>query len=129
MEDQNDFDLTEKEIEALHHLQLGKEDIKKARGYLMDFHHEIGSGMNHYKKAHELLEEVDRDKSADEISEMVPRDVIEGYWSWKLVEEFESHFYDPVSDAEESVRDRMADGEEHINEQIMEKDRKRKFWD
>lgn len=124
-----DDNLSDEEMEALHEMQLGKEDIRKAYGQLVQFHHNIGSGMNHFKKAADKLEEADMKNESDEVGEIVPKDVIEGYWTWKLIEEFEEDFFQDVMSTESDVREKLSDGEEHVNEQLMEKRRKENYFD
>lgn len=127
MSEKNDLSDTEKE--ALHQLQLGKENIRQAYGQLLEFHHNIGRGMNHIKKASDLLEEGGREDEAKEVSDVVPMNVMEDFWSWKLTDRFEDGMLNDVLEADSEVRENLADGERHINEKEMEQKRKEDYWD
>ena len=122
-------ELTETEIEALHELQLGKENIRKGYGKLLDFHHNIGRGINHFKKASELLDEAEKNEESKKVKDVIPENAIEDYWTWELVDKFEDKMLKHVLDVDSSVRDELADGERHINEKKMEEQRKDMYWD
>lgn len=121
--------LTEKEKEALHELQLGKENIRKAYGQLLEFHHNIGRGMNHIKQAADLFREAGRDEQAEKVGSVVPMNIMEDFWSWKLTDRFEDGLLKDVLDVDSEVRENLANGERHINEKQMEKERKEDYWD
>lgn len=121
-------ELTDEEKEALHQLQLGKENIRKAYGKLLGFHHDIGSGMNHFQKAADILEDADREES-EVIADIVPEDAVDECWTWEIVDKFEDGLLRDVLNADSSVREKMVDGERHINEYEMETRRKREYWD
>lgn len=121
-----DGNLDSTDIQALHELQLGMEKFKMAHGNLVEFHHNIGSGMEHYRRAMEMLED-SHPELAEEIAPELARGVVEGRWSWSIVEEFEEFFMENVREANNEVRDELADGEEHINEFMMEERRRDKY--
>lgn len=114
--------LSETELEALHELQLGKENLHKAHGNLIKFHHKIGRGMGHYDTAVDLLREEGHDDLADNLQNGMAMGVIEGRWSWSIVDEFEEFFLPTNLDAEADIRTELTDDsrERHINERLLE---------
>lgn len=121
--------LTEKEIEALHQLQLGKEHIRKAYGQLLGCHHEVGRGMNKIKKATEILEDCEREDLSEEVGSIVPANATSDRWTWEIVDDFEDNLLEDVLKTDKEVREELADGQRHINEEQMENMRKSSFWD
>lgn len=127
MSEKNNLSDTEKE--ALHQLQLGKENIRKAYGQLLEFHHNTGRGMNHMKEAADLLEEAGRKDEAEKVGDLVPANVMDDFWTWELTDQFEDGMLKDVLETDSEVRGSLADGDRHINEKEMEKERKENYWD
>lgn len=121
--------LTEKEKEALHELQLGKENIRKAYGDLLEFHHEVGRGMNHIKRSSDILSEEGKDEQAEKLADVVPMNVMNDFWTWELTDRFEDGLLKEVLDVDSEIRENLVDGERHINEKEMEEYRKENYWD
>ena len=128
MHDSVESELTEKEIEALHHLQLGREHLIRSRGALTEFHHQLGRGMMYYERAKEAFEESGNDALAEELFGPTSKGPLEGKWSSDLLEEIDDHFFDEVLAVESEIRDAIADGERHINEQQMERGRRERAY-
>jgi hypothetical protein len=62
---------------------------------------------------------------ADQIStELVGRNVIEGRWTFQLVEEYDDGYYAMFRSFEQEVRDELLDGRRHIFEAEMKEDRR-----
>lgn len=114
-------DLSQETVDALHELQLARENIYRAYGTLLSFHHRIGRAMNRYNNAIEQLEEAGHaDLAEQELMEPVSLGVIDDRWTWSLVEEFQDGFLDATLTAEARVRDELANGDRHIYEQHLE---------
>lgn len=113
-------ELSDEEIEALHYLQLGREHLLRSQGALLEFHHELGRGMDHYDAARELLMENGHEELAEDLYGPMSRGPFDGTWSSDIVEEAEAHFYPEVLAAEAAIRDELAEGERHIQERQME---------
>lgn len=128
MHDSAEADLTEKEIEALHHLQLGREHLIRSKGSLVEFHHQLGRGMMYYENAKQSLKEAGHEELAEDLYEPTSKGPVEGMWSSELVEEIERFFFSVALQVEEDVRDELAEGERHINEQQMERDRREREY-
>lgn len=128
MQDSVESELTDEEIEALHHLQLGREHLLRSRGALIEFHHELGRAMDHYEDAKDLFNEADREELAEELYDPTSKGPIEGMWSSELVEEITDFFFTEVLEVESEIRDELADGERHINEGQMERGRRERWY-
>jgi hypothetical protein len=115
-------ELTEEELTALHHCQLGVEHVHRAYGSLLDFHHRVGHAMDRFDEAERTLRAAGHDELADELRDRhLPAGVVDGRWSYEVVEAFEREFRDPVAAFEASVRERLADGRNHVAERRQQR--------
>jgi len=72
----------------------------------------------------DLLREAGHDRIADEISaDLVGRNIIEGRWSFQVVEEYDATYYDAFKRHERSAREELAEGRSHLFEAEMKEDR------
>ena len=52
-----------------------------------------------------LLDKADSEKLADQLrEEIIGRNVLDGRWTYQIVEEFDDLYYRPVEDAERRIR-------------------------
>ena len=73
----------------------------------------------------DLLREAGHGTVADEIStDLVGRNVIEGRWSFQLVEEYDATYYDVFKRHERTTREALADGRSHLFEAEMKQARR-----
>jgi hypothetical protein len=115
-------ELTETELTALHHCQLGIEHVHRAYGSLLDFHHRVGHAMDRFDEAERTLRAAGHDELADELRDRhLPAGVVDGRWSYEVVEAFEREFRDPVVAFEAAVRERLADGRGHVTERRQQR--------
>ena len=71
------------------------------------------------------LAEAGHDELADLVrAEVVGRNVLEGRWTFQIVEEFDDGYYDAVRQAEQRVLDELLEGRRHVFEAEM-KERRR----
>lgn len=111
------MELTEKEQQALHELQLGVENLYRGYGRLLDFHHAIGRGMDHLYDAEQLLRATGHEDRANMLrDDVLPIGVFDDKWSYEIVESFKREFLSEVSGFEQGVRTDLAGGTEHITE-------------
>lgn len=124
-------DLTDAEREALHELQLGVEQVYRAYGRLLGFHHSLGRGMDHLDEGERLLREAGHEAYADALRDRhLPAGAVGDQWSYELVESFRHGLLAAVSDFENEVREDLADGTEHVTErQQRRRWRERADWD
>ena len=91
-----------------------------ARGMLYAFHRLIGRADNELQEALDQLEEAGHAELADGLrGEVVGRNVIEGRWSFQIVEDFDDGYWTRFRDAERLVRDRLVGGRRHVYESTM----------
>lgn len=127
-------DLTERERAALHEVELGVENLHRAHGHLVSFHHSTGRAMDHLAEAEELLRECGHDSFADELrDEYLPRGVVAGpgaegggRWSYDILETFQETFLDDIVAFGRRVSEDVADGLRHAAERKQEADWKRR---
>jgi hypothetical protein len=122
--DRPDPELDDGERAALHDLQLGIEHLHRGYGHLLAFHHAVGRAMNRFDDAREELRESGHDGWADALrDDLLPAGVVEGMWTYEVVEAFADEFLDPAAGFEADVREELAGGQRHVTEH-----RQRRTW-
>ncbi|MEJ3404619.1 hypothetical protein WDJ51_07740 [Rathayibacter sp. YIM 133350] len=101
------------------------EAIEQARGNLYAFHRLTGTADLALGEAVDLLREAGRDELADRIErDLVGRNVLEGRWTFQVVEEYDDGYYSAFRTLETTVRDELMGGQRHIFESEMKEDRR-----
>lgn len=114
-------------VEAAGKVSEALEWIVRARGRLYDFHQMIGRADFLLEDAADLLEDAGHSKLAGMVREdIIGRNVLEGRWTYQIVEEFDRLYFDAVSDAERTVRDELLDGRTHVLEAELKEKRRSK---
>lgn len=104
-------------VEAVGKLTEALETTERARGALYDFHQLTGSSDEKAGEAVELLRAAGATQLADEIeADLIGRNVIEGRWTFQLVEEYDSGYYAAFREWERRVRDELVEGRPHLFE-------------
>lgn len=117
--------VTDATIEALGRYSAALEVIEDARGSLYRFHRLTGKADLAMGEAVELFREAGHHGIADRIDrEVVGRNVIEGRWTFQLVEEYDDGYYAAVRASERAARDELVGGRRHVFESEM-KERER----
>ncbi|MCS5715630.1 hypothetical protein NVV95_13845 [Herbiconiux sp. CPCC 205716] len=112
-------------VEALGKLSEALEVMEQARGFLYGFHRLTGKADLALGEAVGLLRDAGHDELADRIDrEVVGRNVIEGRWTFQIVEDFDDTYYTAFRDAERDARDQLAAGRRHLFEAEMKEDRR-----
>ncbi len=57
-------------------------------------------------------------------TELVGRNVLDGRWTFQLVEEYDDGYYRAFASAEKEVRDSLVEGRRHLYEAEMKEDRR-----
>ena len=100
--------------------------LERARGHLYDFHQLVGHADELLGDAAEQLRAAQRGEQADTVErEAVGRNVIDGRWTFQLVDEFEDHYYLPLRAVERQLRDELLAGRRHVFEAEMKQRRHR----
>ena len=112
-------------VEAVGKVSEAVEWLERARGALYDFHQMLGHVDFQMSDAEGMLRTAGHTEIADLIDrEVVGRNVLDGRWTFQIVEEFEDLYYDFVKSVERQVRDSLMDGKRHVFEAEL-KERRR----
>lgn len=112
-------------VEAVGLVSEALEYVERARGHLYSFHQLTGGADLKLGEAVDKLREAGHHQVADEIErEILGRNVLEGRWTFQVVEEYDATFWNPFRDMDQSVRDRLVQGRRHLFEARMKEDRR-----
>jgi hypothetical protein len=112
-------------VEALGKLSEAFEIVEEARGMLYGFHRRTGSADLALGEAVDLLREAGHRELADSIEEdLVGRNVLEGRWTFQLVEEYDAGYYEAFKVHERKARDELVEGRAHLFESEMKEERR-----
>lgn len=117
--------VTAETIEALGKLSEALEVIEEARGNLYRFHRLTGRADLALGEAVELFRAAGHGAIADELNEvLVGRNVLEGRWTFQIVEEYDDGYYTEFKSSEQEIRERLAGGRRHLFEAQMKETRR-----
>jgi hypothetical protein len=123
-------DLSETEADAVHEVELGIEWLRRAHGDLLGVHHKTGHAFDHFDEAVSLLAAAGHEDLADALLEdHLTSGVVDGRWTYDLVESFESGMYDDLNGFERRVREAITDGQRHVVERQQEQRWERRAGD
>jgi hypothetical protein len=112
-------------VEAVGRLSEAMEWVERARGHLYDFHQLMGHADLVTGEAVELLRACGQGELADDIDEhLVGRNVIEGRWTFQIVEEFDATYYGAFREGLAHVERELMGGRAHVFESEMKEDRR-----
>ncbi len=112
-------------VKALGSLSEALEATEQARGDLYAFHRLTGTADLTLGRAVEELRAAGHDDIADELDEvLVGRNVLQGRWTFQIVEEYDDGYYATFRRLEERARSRLAGGRRHLHEAEMKEDRR-----
>lgn len=112
-------------IDALGKLSEALEAVEVARGNLYAFHRLCGTADLALGDAVDLLRKAGHGALAERIDEeLVGRNVLEGRWSFQVVEEYDATYYSVFRGLEQLAREDLADGRRHLYEARMKEDRR-----
>lgn len=112
-------------IEALGTLSEALEVVEEARGQLYGFHRRSGLADLTLGKAIDQLRLAGHGELADEMTtDLLGRNVLEGRWTFQVVEEYDSGYYATFKQWDERARDALVQGRRHLFEAEMKQDRR-----
>ena len=124
-EHQRPADVDDATVEALGKLSEALETVEEARGHLYAFHRRCGTADLALGEAVEQLRETGHDRLATRIqSELVGRNVLDGRWSFQVVEEYDDTYYSTFRTLEQQARDELVGGRRHLFEAEMKEERR-----
>jgi hypothetical protein len=96
------------------------EQVERARGALFDAHQLIGGADGALDPVEKALRDSDLADLADELrQELVGLDVLEGRWTYQVVEEFDDGYYAAWQAWERRIREATVAGRRHVAEAEM----------
>jgi hypothetical protein len=112
-------------VEAVGKLSEAFEIAERARGHLYAFHQLTGRADFALGWAVTLLREAGHDQLADRITaDLIGRNVLEGRWTFQVVEEYDDGYYSLFREIERDVRDELLQGRRHVYEAEMKEARR-----
>jgi hypothetical protein len=112
-------------VEAVGTVSEALEWIERARGHLYEFHQLLGRADLLFGEAAGQLRDAGHEAEADTIdTEVVGRNVLDGRWTFQIIEEFEALYWEPVRACEQEIVERLMQGRRHVYEAEM-KERRR----
>lgn len=112
-------------VEALGKLSEALEVVEDARGHLYGFHRLTGTADLTLGEAVGQLRAAGHPELAEQIeAELVGRNVVEGRWTFQIVEEYDDGYYATFKRLEARARDELVGGRRHLFEAEMKEDRR-----
>ena len=104
-------------VDALGKLSEALEVVEHARGLLYGFHRLSGMADFALGDAVVMLRDAGHEDVAVEIeTDLVGRNVLQGRWTFQLVEEYDDGYYDRIKALERQAREQLAGGRRHLYE-------------
>ena len=117
--------VSDETVEALGKLSEALEVVENARGNLYAFHRLSGMADLTLGEAVEKLRSAGHAELADRIeTELVGRNVVQGRWTFQVVEEYDDGYYAAFKELEAGARHALVDGRRHLFEAEMKEDRR-----
>jgi hypothetical protein len=115
--------VSQETVDAVGKLTKALETTERARGHLYAFHQLIGEADRRVEKTVRLLREAGHDAWADKLDrELFGRNILEGRWTFQIVEEFDAGYWTHFRELEAAVRDDLQAGRRHLREAGMKED-------
>lgn len=112
-------------VAAVGKLSEALEMVEEARGHLYAFHRLTGSADLALGEAVDLLRAAGHAGAADLLQqELVGRNVIEGRWTYQLVEEYDDTYWSEFRRLEARCRHGLMTGRRHVLEAEMKEERR-----
>ena len=112
-------------VEALGNISEALEAVEIARGHLYTFHRLSGTADLTLGKGVDQLREAGHTELADRFEkELVGRNVLEGRWTFQIMEEYDDGYYALFRELERAARDELVGGRRHLYEAEMKEDRR-----
>ncbi|MCW4385559.1 hypothetical protein OH146_07205 [Salinibacterium sp. SYSU T00001] len=116
-------------VAALGKLSEALEAVEHARGLLYGFHRLTGTADLHLGDAVDALREAGHGELAERIErDILGRNVIQGRWTFQIVEDYDDNYYSAFKEAERDAREQLAGGRRHLFEAEMKEDRRTHGW-
>ena len=115
--------VSQETVDAVGKLTKALETTERARGHLYAFHQLIGEADRRVEKAMHLLRDAGHADWADRLErELFGRNILEGRWTFQIVEEFDDGYWTLFRELESAVRRDLQQGRRHLREAGMKED-------
>ena len=112
-------------VEAVGRLTEALETVERARGHLYSFHQLTGEADFKIGDAVDQLRAAGHTGLADRLQhEIVGRNVLDGRWTFQIMEEYDDTYWSVLRDAERGVREQLTAGRRHLAEAEMKEERR-----
>lgn len=112
-------------VEALGKISEALEAVEVARGGLYTFHRLSGTADLTLGEGVDQLREAGHTELADRLErELVGRNVLQGRWTFQIVEEYDDGYYSTFKQLEREAREALVEGKRHLFEAEMKEDRR-----
>ncbi len=112
-------------VEAVGKVSEAMEWVERARGHLYELHQLLGHADLMFGEAADMLEDAGHTDHAEALRrDVVGRNVIEGRWTFQIVEDFDDGYWSDARDQERRIRDDLMAGRRHVYESEMKEDRR-----
>ncbi len=119
-EHQRPADVEDNTVEAMDTLTRALETAEVARGNLLQFHRLTGTADTQLRESVRQLRACGHDTLADRIeTELVGRNVLEGRWTFQIIEEYDDTYFSVWRTIEQEARDELVEGRRHLLEAEM----------
>ena len=117
--------MDDRTVDAVGKITEALETTERARGHLYSFHQLTGSADLQLGEACDLLREAGHTELAQRIEhELVGRNVIDGRWTFQVVEEYDDTYCSVFRAFEQEARDTLTGGRRHLHEARMKEERR-----
>lgn len=111
-------------VAAVGKLSEAVEWVERARGHLYEFHQMMGHADFTFGEAADRLEEAGAPAAADQVRrEVVGRNVVDGRWTFEVIEEFDDGYWSVVRDLRAGVAAEHTGGRVHAHEAALKAER------
>ena len=110
-------------VAAVGKLTEALETVERARGHLYSFHQLTGSADATLQEAVAGLRDAGHADLAEALEQdLVGRNVLQGRWTYQVVEEYDDAYWSVFREHEQRVRDALLAGRRHVHEAGMKED-------
>jgi hypothetical protein len=110
-------------VDAVGKLTKALETTDRARGHLYAFHQLIGESDRRVEEAVHMLRDAGHPDWADRLErELFGRNILEGRWTFQIVEEFDGGYWAYFRELEAAVLEDLVAGRRHLREAGMKED-------
>jgi hypothetical protein len=112
-------------VEAVGKASEAMEYLIRARGHLYSMHQLIGRVDFLFEDAADLFQQAGHTEEAERLrTEVVGRNVLDGRWTFQIVEEFDELFYKPIQAELDRLEADLMDGQRHVYESELKEQRR-----